>query len=144
VDSETAPVNSALSGPNLEPKQAKCQVYWILSERETVVEFPCAAESCPCGVEAANRVPVTGAAGTASLRSCPSTSHGVSLRGRTVHGGEQRVVHEHGEVNPAALRMMPTTHSRLLQLDVNLTSQVQNSNGRVHCTACQVALELWR
>ena len=30
-------------------------VNWILSERETVVELPWAADSCPCVVEAANR-----------------------------------------------------------------------------------------
>jgi hypothetical protein len=48
-----APVESAFSG-----ESSKCIVDWVLSERETVVELLWAADSCPCVVEAANRVTV--------------------------------------------------------------------------------------
>jgi hypothetical protein len=54
VERETAPVKSAVSGPNREPGQ----IDWMLSERETVVTRPWPADNCPCVAEAANRVHV--------------------------------------------------------------------------------------
>ena len=47
MDSETASVKSAFSGPNWEPRVVK-NVKLMVSERETVVELPWAADSCPC------------------------------------------------------------------------------------------------
>jgi hypothetical protein len=48
-------IKRALSGAN-RAEESKCHINWTLSERESVVELPWAADSCPCVVEAANRV----------------------------------------------------------------------------------------
>ena len=56
-DRETASVENASSGPNREPRSQN--VKRMVSERETVVERPWAADSCPCVVEAAFVFPVT-------------------------------------------------------------------------------------
>jgi hypothetical protein len=43
-------------GPNREVRSRNVKLIWMLSDRETVVELPFAADRCPCVVEAANRV----------------------------------------------------------------------------------------
>ena len=53
MDWETAPVKSALSGPNREPRSQNAKLVGV-SEGETVVELPWAAGCCPCVVEAAS------------------------------------------------------------------------------------------
>ena len=48
MDRETAPVKSAIAGPNREPRSQNVELNWTVSEREKVVELPWAADCCPC------------------------------------------------------------------------------------------------
>jgi hypothetical protein len=49
-------LKSALSGPNREPSSQNVKLIGSSPSVRTVVELPWAADSCPCVVEAANRV----------------------------------------------------------------------------------------
>ena len=58
MDRETAPVKSALYGPNYEPRSQN--VNWIGRQSvETVVELPRAADSCPSVEKLRTVLPVT-------------------------------------------------------------------------------------
>jgi hypothetical protein len=55
-------VKSTLAGPNREPRSQN--VKWMLSERETVVSLPFAADRCPCVEKLRTVSPLTVGIGT--------------------------------------------------------------------------------
>jgi hypothetical protein len=58
VDRETAPVKSALSGPNHEPRSPNVELIGFQSVR-AAVELPWAADSCPCVEKLRTVLPLT-------------------------------------------------------------------------------------